>query len=86
MEVGGGHPADAQAQNQLKGKREAEQHRIDEERKAARELSEKLTASEQEKTELAAKLAGLEAEIGKMKKEAEKFNALKEQLKHLAGD
>ena len=35
-------PADAQAQNQLKGKREAEQHRIEEERKAARELSEKL--------------------------------------------
>ena len=35
-------PADAQAQNQLRGKREAEQHRIDEERKAARELSEKL--------------------------------------------
>ena len=35
-------PADAQAQNQLKGKREAEQHRIEEEKKAARELSEKL--------------------------------------------
>ena len=35
-------PADAQAQNQLKGKREAEQHRIEEEKKAALALSEKL--------------------------------------------
>ena len=35
-------PADAQAQNRLKGKREAEQHRIEEERKAALALSEKL--------------------------------------------
>lgn len=35
-------PADAQAQNQLKGKREAERHKIDEERKAARELAEKM--------------------------------------------
>ena len=35
-------PADAQAQNQLKGKREAEQHKIEEEKKAARELAEKL--------------------------------------------
>ncbi len=35
-------PADAQAQNQLKGKREAEQHKIEEEKKAARELAGKL--------------------------------------------
>lgn len=35
-------PADAQAQNQLKGKREAEQHKIEEEKKTARELAEKL--------------------------------------------
>ena len=39
-------PADAKAQNDLRGKAESQQYRIDEERKAARATAEKLSACE----------------------------------------
>ncbi len=39
-------PADAKAQNDLRGKAEAQQYRIEEERKAARAVAEKLAACE----------------------------------------
>lgn len=39
-------PADAKAQNDLRGKAEAKQHRLEEERKAARAVAEKLNACE----------------------------------------
>ena len=39
-------PADAKAQNDLRGKAEAQQYRIEEERKAAREIAEKLSRGE----------------------------------------
>ena len=46
----------------------------------------KLQKTEAENAEKSSKIEALEKEIDSMKKEAAKFDALKEQIKHLAGD
>ena len=55
-------------------------------KKEAEETQAKLAQNASEISEKTSKIEALEKEIDTMKKEAAKFDALKEQLKHLAGD